>query len=197
MEAAREGRCSLRNIMLGTILLAFGAPLVACCDGTSTMIAPAGPTRTESLVQAWASHIGAPDRHLDATGDIALGETGLAYDAGHDVLYGRAWINMARTHNAPPERIATYRRMAVALNDPKIGGMYDRAGGHFVLDEARGAFFLVRAFPVRETTEGQLVRDMEKMRNVADHWTMKWFLDVAMVMHGKEKALTHPILIGD
>ena len=128
---------------------------------------------------------------------MSLGETGLYYEESEDVLYGRAWVNIARTRNAPPARLEIYRRMQVALNDPRIGGMYEHAGGYFVLDEQREGFFLVRRFSVSQTSPEVLVRTMERLQTVAAKWTTKWFLDVAMIMHGKEKAPERPVLLED
>jgi hypothetical protein len=184
---------------LGAVL-AWAMPVPAAlvlwgCDGSGTVIAPAGPARAAQLAQVWARHVGAPQSELDASGDMALGGSGIAYDPARDTLYGRVWINMALTKSASPEQLAVLRRMVVALNDPKIGGMYDRAGGYFVLDEQREGYFLVRAFPVAQTEPDKLVRDMERMQAVAARWTTKWLLDVAMIMHGKEPAPTHPIAL--
>jgi hypothetical protein len=104
---------------------------------------------------------------------------------------------MARTKDAPPERIATYRRMEAALNDPAIGGMFEHDNGQFVLDTERQGFFLVRAFPVAQTTPQGLERDMERLRKIAARWSAEWFKDVAMIMHGNEKPREHPVMLED
>ncbi len=156
-----------------------------------------GRTRAETLAAAWALHEGAPERGLDTFGDLSLGETGVAYHEAGDVLLGRVWINMARTENAPPERLALYRKMEKALNDPAIGGMYDRAGGSFMLDEDRGGFFLVRSFPVESTTSESLIAGMEAMKIVAARWTTQWFGEVALIMHGTRPAPARPIRHAD
>lgn len=156
-----------------------------------------GRTRAEALASAWARHEGVPDRKLDAAGDLPLGESGLAYDAASNVLFARFWINMARTDGAPPERIAIYRRMEQALNDPAIGGMYERANGYFVLDEKRKGFFLVRPFNVDSTTPEMLVSAMERAQAVSARWTTQWFGEVAMIMHGNRPAPRQPVPLPD
>jgi hypothetical protein len=182
--------------MLGAGLLAgLGLPLSACGEGSSSVSAQSGPERASQLAHVWAAHVGAPDRTLDAAGDMPLGDTGIAYDPTRDTLYGRVWVTMALTKGAPADEIATLRRMEAALNDPRMGGLYEHAGGYFVLDEKREGYFLVRAFPVAQTTPEKLVRDMERMQTVAARWTTKWFLDVAMIMHGKEPPPAHPVTL--
>ena len=156
-----------------------------------------GAERAVALAQSWARHVGAPSRAFDASEDMAFGETGLAYDAAEDTLYGRVYVNMALVKGMDPEAIAVQRRMVRALNDPEIGGMYDRGGGSFVLDEAREAWYLVRAFPVATTSPANLKTGMKRMQTVAATWTAKWFFDVAMIMHGKEKPPTTPQVLPD
>jgi hypothetical protein len=128
---------------------------------------------------------------------MALGESGLAYDATKDSLIGRVYVNIALIKGMDPEAITTQRRMLNALNDPKIGGMYDRGGGVFVLDEGREAWYLVCAFPINKTTSASLRRDMTRLQVVAATWTVKWFFEVAMIMHGKEEPPTQPqVMLG-
>jgi len=209
MEAAHDGTRGdrkrpngvLRRIagtVLGACLLVpLALALPGCDEGKSTVIAQSGPERAAQLAHVWASHVGAPERKLDASGDMPLGDSGLAYDAQSDTLYGRVWINMALIKNTPADQVEPQRRLVGALNDPKIGGMFDHAGGYFVLDENREGYFLVRAFPVARTTPEKLIDDMERMQTVAARWTTKWFFRVAMIMHGKEKPPEHPVTLQD
>lgn len=164
------------------------APVAGCHMGEPRMNESADAQRAAELAKSFAAHAGAADRALGPDGDLSLGETGLQYDARANILYGRVWINIARIKNAPPERLEAYRKMLAALNDPHIGGMYEQAGGYFVLDPQREGFFLVRKFPVSKTTQATLQRDMERLQTVAAKWSTTWFLDVAMIMHGKEPA---------
>jgi hypothetical protein len=209
MEAVRDGAraggmrriIGMRRIVMPVLAACLLVPgmlaLSGCHEGSSTVIAPSGPDRASQLAHVWASHVGAPERRFDASGDMPLGDTGLAYDAQSDTLYGRVWINMALIKNTPPEQIEPQRRMVAALNDPKIGGMFDHASGYFVLDEKREGYFLVRAFPVARTTPEKLIDDMERMQTVGARWTTKWFFRVAMIMHGKEAAPTQPVTLQD
>ena len=176
----------MRRLTIAVIAVMMLA-LVAWMAGKPISLAANGPARASGLAQAWSRHVGVPDRDLGPTGDLSLGDTGLVYDATRNVLLGRVYVTMALTKGAADSEIATLRRMTGALNDPAIGGMYDRGGGHFVLDEAREGYYLTRSFPVPATTPQSLIHDMDRMREVAPTWTTRWFLDVAMVMHGKEK----------
>ena len=184
-----------------TLAARLVAALVLCSITTACGVPDVsnehGRPRAEALASVWARHEGVPDRKLDADGDLPLGESGLAYDAGSNVLFARFWINMARTDDAPPERIAIYRRMEQALNDPAIGGMYERANGYFVLDEKRKGFFLVRRFNVDTTTPETLVSAMEHAKAVSARWTTQWFGEVAMIMHGNRPAPRQPVPLPD
>ena len=85
--------------------------------------------------------------------------------------------------------------MVDALNDPAIGGMFDRGGGSFVLDEKRDAYFLVRDFPVATTDERSLIDGMERLQSVTATWVVRWFYRVAMIMHGHQLPPTHPVTL--
>lgn len=163
----------------------------------SAALPPAGEKRAAALAQVWARHVGAAGRELDAAGDMKLGETGLMYDRGTDTLHGRVWVNMALIKGEPSHVLQPQRRLVAALNDPAIGRMYDQGGGHFVLDELREGYFLERAFPVPQTTPKILIRDMERMRKVAPTWTVKWFFEVAMIMHGNQTKPTRRMVLDD
>jgi len=209
MEADDDGTRTARSVsstgFRARVLPVFGAWLLVplalalpgCGPGRSSVIAQSGPERAGQLAHVWAAHVGAPDRKFDASGDMPLGDTGLAYDARSDTIYGRVWINMALIKNMPAEQVETQRRMVGALNDPRIGGMYDHANGHFVLDEAREGYFLVRAFPVAQTTPEKLVDDMERLQTVAARWTTKWLFEVVMIMHGNRPPPTRPVTLAD
>lgn len=176
-----------------TVLLAL-ALLGACAPGEDVIL-PAGRPRAEALLAAWAHHLRAGARRFDAAGDAAFGTTGLHYDAGQDVLFGRVFVSPAYVKKAPANELNNYRRVAHALNDPAIGGMFDRAGGYFVLEESREAYFLVRPFPVARVDDRQLIAAMEQLQDVAAMWTGCWFRRVAMIVGGHEPPPTRPITL--
>lgn len=178
------------------ILLALTAACVSC-RGSWAEMPRAGPPGADVLVATYAAHVGAPGRVLDADGNVAFGDTGLFYDQPHDVLVGRVFVSPAYVKSASAEGVANYRRVAQALNDPAIGGMFERGGGTFVLDENREAMFLVRSFPVRTTSEHDLVAGMERLRDVAAVWTARWLYRVAMIVGGHQPRPTRPVTLAD
>lgn len=163
-----------------TLVLAVSA----CSPGDNSMIPPTGKPRAEALVRAYSDYAGAPGRVLDDRGEVSYGDTGLSYSAPDEAIIGRAYVTAARTKDAPGERLESYRRMIATLNNPAIGGKYDQGGGYFLLDETKGAYYLVRRFPVAQTTPESLIEGMDRMHKVAARWTTTWFFEVAMMMHG-------------
>lgn len=158
--------------------------------GGTVAMAPAARQQAERLVAAYARAIGAPGRKLGRDGSVAFGESGFDYDDRSGELIGRVYVQKAMLEGASPTGLLNLRRMVDALNDPKVGGMYDRADGYFVLDEGRDAYFLVRRFPVSRTSSSDLIAAMERMKTVAATWVVRWFYEVAMVMHGHRAAPT-------
>lgn len=170
------------------VMLGIGAYFYYSVHKTMNETGIHGAERAKALVFAYSDHVGANGKVLDANNTVSYGDSGLQYDPERDVLIGRLYVNMARTEGASKERIGTYEEMLEALNDPVIGGMFEKGGGRFVLDEEREAWFLVKEFPVVSTSQAQLVKEMDELSDIAATWTTKWFLDVAMIMHSKEKA---------
>lgn len=160
--------------------------MLAGCQGNDVdMNQLTGRERAEALVSSYARFLGVRDRNLDSDNDISFGETGLHYDEARNVIYGRAYVTPVRIKNAPEERLVAYRRMVGYLNNPAVGGMYDTAGGYFVLNEQTEAYYLVKAFPVEETDGPELVSDMEKLADVSARWLSTWFVEVADVANGR------------
>lgn len=148
--------------------------------------------RANELVASYGRHLGASGEQLD-NNDRAFGSCGFHYDTTRNVLVGRAFVARAMTKTADEKGRENYRRVEKALNDPKVGGMFERAGALFVLEEEKEAYFLMKEFPVATTTEAALSADMDEMQNVAAMWTMRWFFRVSMIAHGHELPPTAPV----
>lgn len=189
MEAAHDRS---RRRFVGCAALA-GMLLFASGCREPEMVAGTRREGAQQLVERYARRIGATHRMLDAAGDISFGDVGFQYDAARDLLIGRVFVNHVLIDDAPPEELKNYRKVATALNDPKIGGMFDRGGGTFLLDETRQGIYLVRAFPVASTSSDALFDAMDALQIVAAIWTTKWLFRVTMIAHGNQSAPTAPV----
>jgi hypothetical protein len=176
MEAVHDRR----RILLACAFL----PLLVAC-GSEAVIPAAGRARAEALVAAYAAHLGAEGRTLDAKNDAPFGNSGLYYDESNDTLFGRAFVAPAYAKDAPANELANYRALVRDLNDPAIGGMFDRGGAYFVLDENREAYFLVKALPVPAMEPRSLIASMEALQDIAATWTARWFAQVALIGSGQ------------
>jgi hypothetical protein len=201
MEVVLDRRRALRVGLALVVVRLLGG-----CGGATGMIPPTGRPRAEALAAALADHLGAtpgrvpdrgPDRRLGDDDDVAFGDVGLHHDTRADTLYVRVFVAPADIEDAPPHELANMRRVAQALNDPTIGGMFDRADGYFVLDEAREAYFLVKPISVTGTDQRRLIGAVERMRTVAARWTTRWFYRVAMIVGGHQPRPTRPGTLAD
>lgn len=145
-----------------------------------------GFDRVNELVSSYSRRLGASGATLDRNNDCAFGSCGFRYDETHNVLIGRAFVAMAMIKTADEQGRVNYRRGEKALNDPRIGGMFERGGAVFVLDEEKEAYFLVKRFLVVATSETELCSEMDELQNLAATWTRRWFRRVALIMHGHE-----------
>ena len=105
-----------------------------------------GREKANYLVQAVGKRVHVSDAQLDADDDRSFGEFGFHYDPKRDVLTGRVFIAKAYL-DKNPTITENFRKSAVALNDPKIGGSFEHAGGYFVLDEKKTEVLLDERLP--------------------------------------------------
>ena len=147
-----------------------------------------GRNKAVALVAAYAKHVGVHDaihQTLDENNDRSFGDFGFHYFPEKDVLQGRVFI--VRSHLKDwPESAAGQRKVAVDLNNPKIGGMYDRGGGYFVLNEDKEMFFLVKDYAVSTTTPSEFIKDFDNLNALGGIWLMSWIKHAARQSHGAE-----------
>ncbi len=154
-----------------------------------------GRTKAQSLVAAYAKHVGAHDavhQMLDADNDRSFGDFGFHYFPQRDVLQARVYI--VRTNEKDrPETAAGSAQVTAGLNDPKIGGMYDRGGGYFFHDKEKQIKFLAKDYKVAETSASEFVRDVDNLNGLAGIWVTNWFAHAARQSYGAEPLPTQHI----
>src|SRR5579885_1763928 len=105
-----------------------------------------GREKAQALVAAYAKHVGAHDaihQTLDENNDRSFGDFGFHYFPDRDVLEARVYIVRSDIKD-DPDRATYERKVDAGLNEPQFGGMYDRGGGYFKLDEDKQILFLVK-----------------------------------------------------
>jgi hypothetical protein len=145
------------------------------------------------LVATYAKHAGAHDslhQTLDANNNRSFGDFGFHYYPEKDML--RVRVYMFKSHiKDRPDRAAYERKSNEALNDPKIGGVYDRGGGYFWLDTEQQIMFLAKDYPLQSINTEQFVKDVDNLRGLAGPWLMWWGPHVADQAFGREPPPTH------
>jgi hypothetical protein len=155
-----------------------------------------GRAKANHLVASFGKWLGVYDAELDRDNDRSFGEVGFHYDEKADVLEGRVFIEQAYLPSDPDAVKENFRKVAAALNDPAIGGMFERGGGRFDLDEEKRMFFLLKDFPLAELTPRSLRTQMEKLMNIGATWSLHWLGRVARIAHGWEPPPASPVTIG-
>ena len=186
-----------RSIVVGTILILLAAATCWWTGGLDRVNAStaSGREKATALVAAYAKHVGAHDavhQTLDKDHDRSFGDFGFHYFPDKDVLQGRVLI--VRSHIKDwPEGAASERQTIAGLNNPAIGGLYDRGGGYFVLDEDKQMYFLVKDYSLGTTEPGTFVKDFDNLNSLAGLWLRVWMPHVSDQSHGKEPLPTQRI----
>ncbi len=132
--------------------------------------------KAEALVAAYAKHVGARDavhQTLYKDNDRSFGDCGFHYFPEKSVLQGRVFNGNSHIKEWP-ESAHVERQVIAGLNDPKIGGMYDRGGGYFILDEEKQMYFLVKDYPFATTTAAEFIKDFDNLNDLNALWLMSW-----------------------
>jgi hypothetical protein len=80
-------------------------------------------------------------------------------------------------------------RMQEVLNDPNLGGRYERgSGGSFVYDDDAKAYYLVYAMPMKQLIRSDLVSAVEARLRIGEAWRKGWFDAVGRMAMGEEPA---------
>jgi len=152
-----------------------------------------GREKAQALVAAYAKHVGAHDaihQTLDENNDRSFGDFGFHYFPDRDVLEARVYIVRSDIKD-DPDRATYERKVDAGLNDPKYGGMYDRGGGYFKLDEDKQILFLVKDYKVSETSAAEFIKDVDNLNALGGIWVMSWFAHAANQILGHEPLPTH------
>lgn len=156
-----------------------------------------GREKAQALVAAYAKHVGAHDAEhqtLDPSSDRSFGDFGFHYYPDRDLIQARIFI--VRSHIKDwPETASNEWRAQRAMEDPKIGGLYEHGGGHFILDEEKQICFLVKDYPVESTTAGFFISDMDHLMKIGARWSMSWAGHVAVQAAGAEPIPTQKITL--
>lgn len=154
-----------------------------------------GAVRAQAFLAAYAKHVGAHDavhQTFDKDSDRSFGDFGFHYFADKDVLQGRVFH--ANSHIKDwPDRAHFERQVIAGLNDPKIGGMYDRGGGYFVLDEQKQIYFLVKDYSLATINVDLFIHDFDNLNDLSAIWLTSWGPHAARQSYGAEPPPTQRI----
>jgi hypothetical protein len=157
-------------------LLLLGGMSLACvgCKRSETLVD--GRDKAQALMVDYGKHSGKMDdahRTFDENNDRSFGDFGFRYFPETNILQARVYI-VKTMDKEYPETAAAGHQTDLALNDPSIGGMYDRAGGYFLNDPQKGILFLVRDFNVSQTDQKTFIAGVDALNDIAPMWLIKW-----------------------
>lgn len=92
-----------------------------------------------------------------------------------------------------PKTADKERQVDAALNDPKIGGMYDRGGGYLFTDLSKEAVFLVKDYSMLTVVPVDFINDVDNLNGLSGIWLMSWMGHVADQTFGAEPLPTQHI----
>jgi hypothetical protein len=150
-----------------------------------------GREKANILVNAYAHHISEGSRRLDGTDDCSFGDSGLHYDPKTNQLTLRLYLSKTDLDDPDPKFVSAIHRSAAAMNDPHIGGMFDKGGGYIRLDEKKQMFFLEKAYSVEQFSVSDFLKDADNLSGLSGVWFMRWFKNVCKMAFGDEPPPDH------
>ena len=92
------------------------------------------------------------------------------------------------------EATAAYRRYIAGLSNPRIGGMFDTAGGSWMFEASSGKTYLYQSFAL-DTPPKVVNQAIDGMARVVPAWVTRWEGVVADIVHGKQPPPTHRVTL--
>ncbi len=105
------------------------------------------------------------------------------------------YIAAAGLSDDPPELKRRFRMVDTALQDPRIGGMYEMGGGKVHLIEEQREFVYTKEFDPLALSKVAFRKQFVYYLEVAQAWSESWYLQVARITHGKREAPTSPVTL--
>jgi hypothetical protein len=148
--------------------------------------------RANALVRFMGEQVGVHNASLDNTDERGFGDFGLRYQPDRHVLTVIIFVARAYATDPPqPGEQASFKRIGVALRDPKIGGMFEQGGGYFVHDEVKKKFLLEKDFPVDTIRPEELKTEVEDLLDLGAMWSQEWLIRVIRIVKGKQLPPQH------
>lgn len=177
------------------LFLGFVIVLLGGCNMSGDKTSLSHLQQANALVKMIGRDFGIRDARLDATNDCSFGECGFHFDDTSATLTIRVFIRDAFLQDAPPEERENTKKCYAALDDPKIGGMFEQGGGRFVVDEAKNALFLTKSHALDTISADEFKTDVEYLLELGAKWSLDWLMRVASVVHGWEPAPLEPVTL--
>ena len=153
-----------------------------------------GRQKANEMISHLGGRMSVSDAHLGEDDDVAFGGCGFHYFEDKDIIAVRVFIAQGYFEDAKEATKDRFRNICRALNDPKIGGMFECGGGYFVFTEGEDSkFFLVREFLLSNTSTNQFVKNVDELINIGATWDIHWFEKVVDIVNGMEPPPMKPV----
>lgn len=178
------------------MLVAMALPLAASCSQTKETHVTMANERViaDRLAQDVARLRGIEGEPLRGE-RIAYGTLQFEYLADEQALKVAILVSEDELWNQLGDEFReNYLRSTRALSDPRIGGMFDTAGGAWEFDPKTGKTFLYRLYPLTAQPAAITV-DIERMSDVVPAWETRWSAVVAEISQGRLAPPTRPVTL--
>lgn len=149
--------------------------------------APTGPRSTDlalERVRGWAARVfeGAHTLQFNDDGWLGFGPVSFEFLPVDGSVEVCVWIADTQIDGRTPAETARIAAVARALNDPSIGGMYERAGASFRWDRSVEAILLCKRLNA-SAQPSVFNAEVDELLDVALEWRLDWFFEVTTIVH--------------
>lgn len=88
-----------------------------------------------------------------------------------------------------------FQKVFEAVNDPKIGGMFDKAGGIFTHSNDWKNLYLTNTYNIENMSVTEFISKVDNQQKLNDAWLKYWDKAVAQIVHSGQPAPTTPVTL--
>lgn len=141
--------------------------------------------QNENKTAQWAARNHIPEPQVVPDQDLSFknGAEILHYNSATRVLTIKTVNGDGYDKEEPKEDIENFMKAYNALFDPRIGGMFDQAGGYMTHSDDWSSLFLVKDYKVNELSVDEFMKQLDYQQRVNEAWFDSWGIAVAQIVH--------------
>ncbi len=117
------------------------------------------------------------------------------FDTQTGVLTVKMFTGDGHAITEKKDTVDKFMKFYNALSDPKIGGMFDKAGGYFTHSDDWKEIYLTKDYKINDFKLDEFLKQVDYQERVNNQWFSHWGVAVANIVHQGKPIPTQPVTL--